>query len=65
MDAVTKAVIETIKAAGFAVPVQRGVPGWRMTALKRFTNEALLVSGGDENEAACELANRVGIELEK
>ena len=63
MDTVTGAIIESIKAAGCAVAIQRGAPGWRMTALEMLTNEAFLVSGGDEYETACEPAGQVGIEL--
>ena len=64
VNAVTKAVIETIGAAGFAVEL--GAEGGQEVAeaVNEETDERFVVRGDDLYETVVELAVQCGIELE-
>lgn len=64
MDAVTKALIETIGGAGYAVVV--GGANWYpcVEAIDGRTGERFIVRGADVHSAAVELAEQIGIDLE-
>ena len=64
-DAVTKAIIETIGAAGFTAEL--GVEGGRevVTAVSEESGEAFVVRGDDLYETVVELAQQVGVALEE
>ena len=64
MNAVTKAIIETIGAAGFTVQLY-GQDGQNVVeAVNEKTDETFVVRGEDLYEVVVELAQQCGIELE-
>ncbi len=64
MDAVTKAIIETIGAAGFTVQLY-GQDGQNVVeAVNQETGETFVVRGDDLYLVVVELAQQCGIELE-
>ncbi len=63
-DEVTRAVIETIGAAGYVVEVGYSNALSVIAAVDERTGERFVVRGGDLYETAVELAVQVGIELE-
>ena len=64
MDAVAKAILETVGAAGYVVSVStaEGLPA--VEAVSEGTGERFVVRAPDLCAAAVELAQQVGIELE-
>ncbi len=64
MNAVTKAVIETVGAAGFTVQLY-GKDGQNVVeAVNEETDETFVVRGDDLYTVVVELAQQCGIELE-
>ena len=63
-DAVTKAVIETIGAAGYVVEVGYVDALPVVVAVDEGTGERFVVRGSDLYETVVELAQQVGIELD-
>ena len=64
MNAVTRAIIETIGAAGFTVQLY-GQDGLNVVeAVNETTDETFVVRGDDLYLVAVELAQQCGIELE-
>ena len=63
MDTLTKAILETIGVAGYAVSIgaDNGLPV--VEAIDNKTGERFVVRG-ELDEAAVELAEQVGVELE-
>ena len=64
MDAVTKAVIETIGDAGFVVMLSHDNGLHVIEATAQDTGELFVVTGDDLYTTAIELAEQVGLELE-
>ena len=64
MDPVTKAVMETIGGAGFAVTLGHDNGLHVLEATAENTGELFVVRGDDLQATAIELAEQVGIELE-
>lgn len=64
MDAVTKALIETIGDAGFAVQVCASEGQHVIEAVREETGERFVIRGTDLYRASVELAQQAGIELE-
>ncbi len=65
IDHVTKAVPETVEVLGFTVDVFEPRPGHHVVqAVNKTTGETFVVRADDLYVAVCELAGRVGIELE-
>ena len=61
MDAVTKAILETIGAAGFNVNIEAN----SVTAIDQKTGERYIVRYADNlYDAVVELAQQIGIDLE-
>ncbi len=64
MNAVAKAVIETIGDAGFVVEIGYTVGQPVVVAVNENTGERFVVRGEDLYEAVVELAEQVGIKLD-
>ncbi len=64
MNAVTKAVVETIGAAGFTVQLYGKDGQSEVEAVNEETGEAFVVRGDDLYLVVVELAQQCGIELE-
>ena len=65
MDAVTKALTETIGAAGFAVQLGASKGHHVVEAVNEQTGERFVVRGEDLYLTVVELAGQVGLELEE
>ncbi len=64
MDAVTKAIIETIGGAGFSVQLYGKNGQSVVEAVNEETDETFVVRGDDLYLVVVELAQQCGIELE-
>ncbi len=64
LNAVTKAIIETIGAAGFTVQLYGQDGGNVVAAVNEKTDETFVVRGDDLYGMVVELAQQCGIELE-
>ena len=64
MDAMTKALIETIGAAGFAVQLSASEGHHVVEAVNKETGEQFVVRGEDLYATVVELAGQVGLDLE-
>ena len=64
MDAVTKAVIETIGGNGYRVEIGYTDALPVVVAIDEQTGERFVVRGDDLYETVCEVAAQVGIELD-
>ena len=64
MDAVAKAMLETIGAAGYVVSISGSYGQLVVEAVNEDTGERFVVRAPDLYAAAVELAQQVGIELE-
>ena len=64
MDAVTKALIESVGALGYCVQMPPDDAGrWIIEATHLETAERFVVRADELYDAACELAEQIGIEL--
>ena len=64
MDTPTKALIETIGNAGFAVQVGGSDGRHVIEAIREMTGERFVVRGDDLYRVAVELSQQAGIDLE-